>query len=60
MKMRRTYALLLLATLGACRPSEDEPGPGGVSVEDARALDKAATKLDGEGSADPTADARAD
>ena len=52
--------LLLLATLGGCGLSEDQPGPGGVSVEDSRALDEAAAKLDKESSADPTTDAKAE
>ena len=30
----------------ACGPANNDPGPGGVSVEDARALDEAAAQLD--------------
>lgn len=44
--MTRKLPLLLLAGLVACGPAEDDPGPGGVSAEDARALDEAAAKLD--------------
>lgn len=44
--MTRKLPLLLLAGLMACGPTGDEPGPGGVSAEDARALDEAAAKLD--------------
>ena len=34
--------------LAACGPAATDPGPGGVTVEDARALDDAAAKLDEE------------
>lgn len=44
--MIKNLPLLMLAGLIACGPAEDEPGPGGVSAEDARALDEAAAKLD--------------
>lgn len=46
-------ALLLCPALMACGPTYSDPGPGGVSVEDARALDEAAAKLDAEAKADP-------
>jgi hypothetical protein len=36
----------LLFFLVACGPSAEDTGPGGVSIEDARALDAAAEKLD--------------
>ncbi len=39
---------LILLTVSACGPAANDPGPGGVSVEDARALDAAAEKLDQE------------
>lgn len=47
--MRRTPSLLFLimpAALSACGPAPTDPGPGGVSVEDASELDRAAEKLD--------------
>jgi hypothetical protein len=40
--------LLLLALLSACGGSPSDPGPGGVSNDDAKALDEAAAKLDAE------------
>lgn len=42
------YLLPLLLVLGGCGAGESEPGPGGVSAEDAKALDDAAAKLDAE------------
>jgi hypothetical protein len=50
--MYRCMTLPFLLLLNACDSSEHEPGPGGVSVEDAKALDQAAEKLDGQ-AADP-------
>lgn len=38
--------LLLCAVLTACGPGENEPGPGGVTVGEAKALDEAAAMLD--------------
>ena len=40
--------LILPATLAlaACGPGENEPGPGGVTVGEAKALDEAAAMLD--------------
>ena len=43
--MIKNLPLLMLAGLIACGPAEDEPGPGGVSADDARSLDEAAAKL---------------
>lgn len=40
--------LLLLLALNACSDGGNDPGPGGVSAEDAKALDEAAAKLDAE------------
>ena len=37
------FAALLLAS---CGPGENDPGPGGVTVGEARALDEAAAMLD--------------
>ena len=39
---------MLLLALSACGPADSELGPGGISVEDAKALDEAAAKLDAE------------
>ena len=45
--MNSGLALLLPAlALTACEPADNEPGPGGVSVGEARALDEAAEMLD--------------
>lgn len=41
-------ACLMSALLAACGPAPTDPGPGGVSVEDAEALDQAAEQLDEE------------
>jgi hypothetical protein len=43
-------AACIWLTLGvaACGPAPGDPGPGGVTVEEARALDKAAEKLEAE------------
>jgi len=45
---RRLIALALLAALAACSKSDNEPGPGGVSVGEARALDEAAQMIEGQ------------
>ena len=48
----RSYlpALAILAALllsaSACGPADSDPGPGGVTAGDAKALDAAAKKLD--------------
>ncbi len=42
----RLHLPLLCAALSACGPGENEPGPGGVTVGEARALDEAAAMLD--------------
>lgn len=39
-------ALLALAPLASCGQSDGDPGPGGVTVGEARALDEAAEMLD--------------
>jgi hypothetical protein len=51
MKGQQSSIRLLLCSiavllLSSCGPSENDPGPGGVSAGDAAALDKAAQKLD--------------
>ena len=42
----RVLALLPLALLAACGPSDSDPGPGGVTVGEAKALDEAAEMLE--------------
>ena len=42
----RILALLPLVLLAACGPSDSDPGPGGVTVGEAKALDEAAEMLD--------------
>ncbi len=45
--MKTACALTALALLlAACGPKENDPGPGGVTVGEARALDDAAAMLD--------------
>ena len=48
--MKRRIATLLLAAaataLSACGPADNDPGPGGVTVGEARALDEAAEMLE--------------
>ncbi|MEL6874385.1 MAG: hypothetical protein AAGM33_02820 [Pseudomonadota bacterium] len=41
-----TAGIMTLATLNACGPAEHDPGPGGVTVGEAKALDEAAEMLD--------------
>ncbi len=43
---RHLLTALTCLSLGACGPGENEPGPGGVTVGEARALDEAAAMLD--------------
>jgi hypothetical protein len=42
----RLAALAPLALLAACGPSDSDPGPGGVTVGEAKALDEAAEMLE--------------
>ncbi len=44
--MRLFAAALLGATLTACGSADNEPGPGAVSVDEARALDDAAQMIE--------------
>ena len=44
--MKRPALLLFPLILAACGPQENDPGPGGVTVGEARALDEAAEMLD--------------
>ena len=39
-------AASLIAALAACGPGENDPGPGGVTAGEAKALDEAAAMLD--------------
>lgn len=48
--MRKCLALVFLLT--GCGPAPTDPGPGGLMVEDAKALDEAAARLE-EQQADP-------
>ncbi|ABC64496.1 hypothetical protein ELI_12020 [Erythrobacter litoralis HTCC2594] len=47
-RMTRTapIALSLACLLAACGPGENDPGPGGVTVGEAQALDEAAAMLE--------------
>ena len=38
--------LAMTALLAACGPSDNDPGPGGVTVSEARALDEAAQMIE--------------
>jgi hypothetical protein len=42
----RTLSLFLLFALAGCGGSDDAPGPGGVTREEARGLDEAAAATD--------------
>lgn len=42
----RAIAITLLALLAACGSGEEDPGPGGVTAGEAKALDEAAAMLD--------------
>jgi hypothetical protein len=44
--MRRICAVIALMTLAACGKSDNDPGPGGVTIGEARALDEAAEMLE--------------
>jgi hypothetical protein len=48
MLKRHNIALIFVSLLAGCGDPVVEPGPGGVSEDDARALDAAAAKLDAE------------
>jgi len=41
-------ALCALAALGACEKADNQPGPGGVTVGEARQLDEAAATIESE------------
>lgn len=40
------FAILTTALTGACGDADNEPGPGGVSIGEARALDEAAKMIE--------------
>lgn len=44
--MKNISIILILAGLVACGPAQNDPGPGGVTVGEAKALDEAAKMLD--------------
>lgn len=44
--MERPFVLLALFALAACGAGENDPGPGGVTVGEARALDEAAEMIE--------------
>jgi hypothetical protein len=53
MDMKPASALLISMLMAGCGNGSGEVGPGGVSPEDARALDEAAAKLDAETEGQP-------
>lgn len=46
--MKRLALLFPLLALGACNKADNAPGPGGVTVGEARALDAAAEMIESE------------
>ena len=44
--MRRIIPLAILLAMAACSKPDNAPGPGGVTMGEARALDEAAAMLD--------------
>lgn len=44
--MRHWFPIAAFFCLAACGPKDTDPGPGGVSVGEARALDEAAAMLE--------------
>lgn len=44
--MKPAFPLFFVCALAACGPADNEPGPGGVTVGEARALDDAAEMLE--------------
>ena len=55
--MRVATAICLALLLAACGKSDDDPGPGGVTLGEARALDEAAAMVEASGTP-PSAAAR--
>ena len=46
MRAAKSLLLVIIVFLQACGPADNDPGPGGISSEDSRALDAAAAQLD--------------
>ncbi|VAW03959.1 hypothetical protein MNBD_ALPHA04-418 [hydrothermal vent metagenome] len=44
--MIRIIRFIAILSLAACGPAQNDPGPGGVTVGEAKALDEAAEMLD--------------
>jgi|TARA_R100001244_G_scaffold39766_9_gene35988 hypothetical protein len=44
--MRNLFSVAIMTGLVACGPAQNDPGPGGVTVGEAKALDEAAEMLD--------------
>ncbi len=44
--MKKLFIAMISAGLVACGPAQNDPGPGGVTVGEAKALDEAAEMLD--------------
>jgi hypothetical protein len=44
--MRRSLILLAVLALAACGKADNAPGPGGVTIGEARALDEAAEMIE--------------
>ena len=61
-KMRTIWLASLAPALllGACSRTDNEPGPGGVTVSEAKALDDAAAMLESRDGDEATAQASAD
>ncbi len=47
-------AILFLTTTSGCSRTDNEPGPGGVTVSEAKALDDAAEMLESRDSVSPS------
>lgn len=44
--MKNIVSIVILTGLAACGPAQNDPGPGGVTIGEAKALDEAAKMLD--------------
>lgn len=44
--MRRSASIIAILSLAACQNADNQPGPGGVTVGEARALDEAAQMIE--------------